>query len=134
MSWCVRMAEWSKVPDTRFIPYLHRRAFWSTYVGMGLNLTFDKPIFLIHLFTMQLCRGLQGLLVQFLLTCSLIPNWIIVLNLNLSLHYDGIIYLSIIIILLPCTKCVDSCNWMYETVISIRIHIGKHINWLWSEP
>ena len=49
------MAEWSKAPDSRFIPYLRSRVFWSTYVGVGSNPTSDKPVFFsIHFFAMQL--------------------------------------------------------------------------------
>ena len=41
------MAEWSKAPDSRIIPCLRRRVFWSTYVGVGSNPTSDKPIFFL---------------------------------------------------------------------------------------
>ena len=40
----VRMAEWSKAPDSRFsyLPRKGKRAFWSTNVGVGSNPTSDK--------------------------------------------------------------------------------------------
>ena len=40
----VRMAEWSKAPDSRFnyLPLRGERAFWSTNVGVGSNPTSDN--------------------------------------------------------------------------------------------
>ena len=39
----VRMAEWSKAPDSSVsLPEIRLWAFWSTYVGVGSNPTSDK--------------------------------------------------------------------------------------------
>ena len=46
----VRVAEWSKAPDSRIYRFLARKcefeAFWSTYVGVGSNPTSDRFFFL----------------------------------------------------------------------------------------
>ena len=41
----VRMAEWSKAPDSRVT--FHIRVFWSTNVGVGSNPTSDKYFWFI---------------------------------------------------------------------------------------
>ena len=40
------MAEWSKAPDSRCMPYIAQlcREFWSTDVGVGSNPTSDKQL------------------------------------------------------------------------------------------
>ena len=45
------MAEWSKAPDSRHMPYSYdrelQREFWSSYEGVGSNPTSDSNFFVL---------------------------------------------------------------------------------------
>ena len=82
---CVRMAEWSKAPDSRHALHcINAQVFWSTYVGVGSNPTPDKVFLLVLFYTITQCLFL--LLESHVCMHTPFCNYILTLSINVSCH------------------------------------------------